>query len=350
MESKILHSIMHGELMPWTIDLKNKAFAEKIKEIGNKDPESLDDLIRQVKSLVIDLPDLSTWLNKNSLASSEKLIDLYFSSELPAYHNTITKYYSLLISKEILRVFNVYFIQSLKWTNRIDIIYHTTVILRNLKSLTKQVNSELIQRGFEDFPDDQCDPIHFTLYQLKLELINLYFSIQEVQKDTIEEVISLEDFYLLELNDPISAIRKIYPTKDKDLMVVDNKPKTEHKINFGFKGKIDNLKTVITQLNFKVNLLNEDMTTPEKLLSVLTNKKLIPGSEEIHLNCETAIFRYIIDKFKPVFSNLKLTSIENSKVFYSRNGTLINAQNLSSSKIESPKSKEEINNITHYLQ
>jgi len=345
MESKLLHSIMHGELMPWTIDLKSKSFAEKIKALGNREPETLEELTRQVKIIVADLPDLVAWLNKASQSYPEKLNELHFSSELPQYHNTITKYYSLLISKEILRVFNVYVSQSLKWTNRIDIIYHTTILLRNLKSLTKQVNSELAQRGFEDFPDDQCDPIHFTLYLLKLELINLYFSIQEVQKDILQEVITLEDFYLLELNNPISAIRKIYTAKDKDLVTADNKPKTEHKINFGFKGKVDNLKTVITQLNFKVNLLNEDMTTPEKLLSVLTNKKLIPGSEEIHLNCETAIFRYIIDKFKPVFSNLKLISIANSKVFYSRNGTLITANNLSSSKIENPKLKDDIDKI-----
>ena len=331
--------------MPWTIDLKSKTFAEKIKSLGSKEPETLEDLTRQVKTILADLPDLVAWLNKTSQPSPEKLNELHFSSEIPQYHNTITKYYSLLISKEILRVFNVYFIQSLKWTNRIDIIYHTTVILRNLKSLTKQVNSELAQRGFEDFPDDECDPIHFSLYLLKLELINLYFSIQEGQKDILEELITLEDFYLLELNNPISAIRKIYPVQEKDLLVGDNKPKTDHKINFGYKGKIDNLKTVITQLNFKVNLLNEDMTTPEKLLSVLSNKKLIPGSEEIHLNCETAIFRYIIDKFKPVFSNLKLISIANSKVFYSRNGTLITANNLSSSKIENPKLKDDIDKI-----
>ncbi len=331
--------------MPWTIDLKSKTFADKIKPLGSKEPETLEDLTRQVKTILADLPDLVAWLNKTSQPSPEKLNELHFSSELPQYHNMITKYYSLLISKEILRVFNVYLSQSLKWTNRIDIIYHTTILLRNIKSLTKQVNSELTQRGFEDFPDDQCDPIHFTLYLLKLELINLYFSIQEVQKDILEEVITLEDFYLLELNNPISAIRKIYPVKEKDLLVGDNKPKTEHKINFGFKGKINDLKTVISQLNFKANLLKEGKTSIEELLSVLTSKNLIPGSAEVYLDCETAIFRYIVDKLKPVFSNLKLIAIENSGVFYSKNGTLITANNLSSSKIENPKLKDDINKI-----
>jgi hypothetical protein len=345
MESKILHSIMHGELMPWTIDLKSKAFAEKIKELGNKEPESLDELTRQVKALVSGLPDLSTWLNKNSLASSKKLIDLYFSSEVPAYHNTITKYYALLISKEVLRVFNEYLIRSSKWTNRIDIIFQTTSLLRNLKTLTKQVNSELVARNLNEFPDDQPEPIHFTLYLLKLQLITLYFSIQEVKIDILEEVFTLEDFYLLELNEPVSAIRKIYPTKDKVLIEGDNSPKKEHKINFGFKGKTDNLKTVITQLNFKANLLKEGTTTADELLSVLTSKNLIPGSAKIYLDCETAIFRYILDKLKPVFSNLKLIVIENSNVFYSKNGTLIKANNLSSSRIENPKLKDDIDKI-----
>jgi len=336
---------MHGELMPWTIDLKSKTFAEKIKEIGNKEPVSLDDLTRHVKTLVTDLPDLSAWLVKNSLVSSEKHINLYFSSELPAYHNTITKYYSLLISKEVLRVFNEYLLRSTKWTNRIDIIFQTTSLLRNLKTLTKQVNSELAARNFNDFPEDQSDPIHFTLYQLKLQLITLYFSIQEVKKDILEEVLTLEDFYLLELNEPISSINKIYPAKDKALIESDNKPKIEHKINFGFKGKTENLKTVITQLNLKANLLKEGKTSTDDLLSVLTSKNLIPGSAEIYLDCETAVFRDIYDQLKLLFKGFTLTAIEKSKVFYSKNGTLLTAQNLSSSKIENSKSKEEINKI-----
>jgi len=341
---------MHVELMPWAIDLKSKTFAEKIKEVGNKEPESFDDLTRQVKALVIDLPDLSAWLNKNSLVSSEKLIDLYFSSELPAYHNTITKYYTLLISKEILRVFNEYLLRSSKWTNRIDIIFQTTSLLRNIKTLTKQVNSELASRNYIEFPEDQHDPIHFTLYLLRLELINLYFSIQEVHKDILEEVFTIEDFYLLELNEPVSAIRNIYLTKEKVLIEGDNLPKTEHKINFGFKGKPENLKTIITQLTNKVYLLNEAKTSTEDLLSVLTSKNLIPGSAKIYLDCETAVFRDIYDQLKLLFKGLTLTAIEKSRVFYSKNGTLLKAQNLSSSKIENSKSKEEINKIFNHLQ
>ena len=350
MESKILHSIMHGELMPWAIDLKSKTFAEKIKEVGNKEPVTSDDLTRQVKALVIDLPDLSAWLNKNSLASSEKLIDLYFSSELPAYHNTITKYYTLLISKEILRVFNEYLLRSSKWTNRIDIIFHTTSLLRNLKTLTKQVNSELIARDYNEFPEDQPDPIHFTLYLLKLELINLYFSIQELHMNSLEEVYTLEDFYLLELNEPISAIRKIFTAKDKEIVNIDHKPQTEHKINFGFKGNAENLKTIITQLNLKVDFLKEGKTSVDELLSVLTSKNLIPGSVKIYLGCETAIFRYIIDKLKPAFSKLSLIAIENSNVFISIYDNPIKANNLSSSRIENPKLKDDIDRIFQQMQ
>ncbi|MEI8049359.1 MAG: DUF6617 family protein [Bacteroidota bacterium] len=345
MESKILHSIMHGELMPWAIDLKSKTYAEKIRALGNKEPDNMDDLTRQVKALVNDLPDLSSWFNKNIQASSVKIIDLYFSCELPPYHDTITKYYDLLISKEVLRVFNVYLLRSSQWSNNIDIIYHTTSLLRNLKTLTKQVNTELNARNCNEFPNDQSNPIHYSLYLLKLELILLYFSIQEVHKNVLEEVFTLEDFYLLELNEPISSIKKIYPAKEKEFFEDDNKPKIEHKINFGFKGKPESLKTIITQLTNKVYLLNEAKTSTDDLLSVLTSKNLIPGSAEIHLDCETAVFRDIYDQLKLLFTNLTLTAIEKSKVFYSKNGTLLKAQNLSSSKIENSKSKEEINKI-----
>jgi hypothetical protein len=350
MVSQILHSIMHGELMPWSIDSKGKAIAEKLKTLGAREPQQVNELTQQIKSLVSDLPELTAWLNKNYVGSSEKLFDLLFSTELPPYYNTITKFYSLLISKEAIRVFNEYLSRSANWTNNIDLIYHTTTLLRSIKTLTKQTGAELIQRGFDGLPDSETDHIHYTLYFLKQSLIALYFSIQEVHKDRLEEIISLEDFYLLELNEPISGIRKIYPAQDKILVGSDNTRTKESKINFGFKGKPEDLKTIISQLNFSVDILNEPASSPETLISVLTSKNLIPGSAEIHLKCETAVFRYIIDGLKPSFSNLKLTTIQNSKVFYSKNGTLLTAQNLSSSKIENPKSKTEIDRIFNQMK
>jgi hypothetical protein len=337
--------MMHGDLRPWIIDFKSKSLSENIKALGNKDTETLNELTQQVSILVSHHPDLQTWVNKKHPSGNVQFSNLYFQSELPSYKNTITKYYTLLIGKETCRVFNEYVSLSVKWTNTISINYHSATLLRNIKTLAKQVNSELVERNCNQFPDDQSDFIHFSLYLLKLELINLYFSIQEVKKDLLEEVYTLEDFYLLELNESVSSIRKIYPAKENELYNADKKPEIEHNINFGFNGNSEKLKTIITQLTNKVNLLNEAKTSTEDLLLVLTSKELIPGSSEIYLDCETAVFRDIYDQLKLLFSKLTQSAIGKSRVFYSKNGTLITAQNLSSSKIDNSKSKAEIDKI-----
>lgn len=350
MDLKVLNSIMHGELMPWSMDMKSKAIAEKLKAIGNKEPEDMQEVTKYVRTLVSDMPDLIAWFNKRTTGSSVKLADLYFISELPSYSNSFTKFYSQLIKYETLRIYNDYLIHSSGWTNKIDIIYHTTILLRSIKTLTKQITAEINQITHDGPPDEESDPYYFTLYYLKHSLIPLYFSVQEAHKSVLEDVISLEDFYLLELNEPISSIRNIYPAKNKELVEGDHKPKTEFKINFGFKGKPDNLKTIITQLNFKVNLLKEGKTSPDDLLSVLTSRNLIPGSTIIYLDCETATFRYIIDKLDVYFSDFKLINIEKSEIFKSKKGKPIKANNLSSSRIENPKLKDDIDKIFQQMQ
>ena len=70
----------------------------------------------------------------------------------------------------------------------------------------------------------------------------------------------------------------------------------------------------------------------------------------IHLNCETTQFIYIINKLGIGFGKLNAKTIELSKSFYSKRGTLINAQNLYSNTIENPKEKATINSIINQLQ
>jgi len=50
------------------------------------------------------------------------------------------------------------------------------------------------------------------------------------------------------------------------------------------------------------------------------------------------------------FTNLKLKAIEKTKAFYSKNGTLITAQNLSAGKVDNPKEKGTIDNILKQMQ
>lgn len=353
MEIKILHSILHSSLMPWAIDASNvKAITEKIKKVGSKEPAFENELIQQLKVLLADYPELLQWLDKQNTNSTNPLISHYFTAEFPAYSNNISKYFSLIISKETLRVFNAFFTKSKKWTNKVDIIYNTNVLLKSIKSLAQQTVKEIDARGLQEVSNEQSDLVYFVLHLLKQQLIELYFDIQELSKNSLDTVITLEDFYLSELNQSLASIQPLIPIKKdaNDEAIGDDGKPIPNKFTFGFTGNPENLKTVINQLCLKAELINEDNCSQADILNVLKVKDLATVTTNIHLNCETAVFRYIVDKLKPVFSNLKLIAIEKSALFYSKNGTLIKAQNLSSSKIDNPKLKEEIDRIFKQLQ
>lgn len=353
MEIRILHSILHTSLMPWTFDSGNtKSITEKLKKVGSKEPAFESELIQQLKLLLADYPDLVQWLDKQNTQSPNPLRTHLFTTKFPAYTNNSSKFYWQVISKEALRVLNVYTSRSRTWSNRIDVIYHTNLLLKSIKALAQQTVKEIDARGLQELPNEQSDLVHYVLHLLKQELIVLYFDIQELSKHSLDTIISLEDFHLTELNLPLASIQPLEPVQQEETeeSIVDDDKPVPNKFTFGFTGNAENLKTVIRQLCIKADLINDDNTTQDDIINVLLAKDLANIRTNIHLNCETAIFRYIVDKLKPVFSNLKLIAIEKSALFYSKNGNLIKAQNLSSSKIDNPKLKEEIDRIFKQLQ
>lgn len=353
MEINVLHSILHTSLMPWAFDAGNiKFLTEKLKKVGSKEPAFESELIQQLKTLLADYPDLIKWLDKQNTQSPHPLVAHYFTSAFPAYTNNVSKFYSLIISKESLRVFNAFVARSKKWSNKVDAIYQSNILLKSIKALAQQTEKEIQARGLQDAPNDQSDLVHFVLHLLLQQLIVLYFDIQEHAKHSLDTIISLEDFYLTELNLPLYAIQQLISLqkeKSEEFSAGDEAP-LSNKFTFGFNGNADNLKTVIRQLCTKADLINEDNTSPDDVVNVLLAKDLTTIETTIHLNCETAIFRYILDKFMPVFSELKFIAIEKSVLFYSKKGNLIKAQNLYSSKIDNPKLKEEIDKIFKHLQ
>lgn len=350
MEIKILHSIIHKELMPWRSDLPaNKLLAESIKKAGTKNPANEKELMQQLKALLSNHAELVAWLDKQPQDSNNSLVQQYCIINLPAFTDTITKFYSLVISKECDRVFNTFLTRSAKWTNPTDINYHTNILLKNIKTLTSQTIKEIKERGFEETVDAPANHVSFALHYLRLSLLSLYFSVQEITKNSLEQTITLDDLYLLDFNQPVSVLPVMECHNEADNEPGENKGKQEN-LSFGFKGVPEKLKTVISQLCRELELLNQTKSSQEELFKVLTAKKLTPSSTQIYIGCETAQFRYVLDKFKIVFTNLKFTSIERTAIFYSKNGTLLKAQNLSASKIENPKTKETIDNIFKHLQ
>ncbi len=243
-------------------------------------------------------------------------------------------------------------VRSKKWSNKVDAIYQTTLLLKSIKALSQQTVKEIEARGLQDAPNSQKDLVHFVLHLLKQQLIVLYFDVQEHAQHSLDTIISLEDFYLSELNFPLSAIQPLIAIRkdEAEESLSGEENPIPNKFTFGFNANADNLKTVIRHLYNKADLINQDNTSPDDVINVLLAKDLTTINTTIHLNCQTAIFRYIVDKLKPVFSNLKWIAIEKSVLFYSKNGNLIKAQNLSSSKIDNPKLKEEIDKIFKQLQ
>ena len=208
MEIKVLHSILYTSLMPWAFDRGNtKSITEKMKKAGSKEPAFESELIQQLKTLLADYPDLVKWLDKQNTQSPHPLVAHYFIAAFPAYTNNTSKFYSLIISKEALRIFNAFVARSKKWSNKVDAIYQTNLLLKSIKALAQQTVKEMEARHLQDAPTTQGDLVHFVLHLLLQQLIVLYFDVQEHAKNSLDTIISLEDFYLSELNLPLSAIQ-----------------------------------------------------------------------------------------------------------------------------------------------
>lgn len=354
MELRILDSIMHGVLKPWKLDTSNnKRFTELVKAAKKVNPSTCIEQHLQLYNLLADYPTLQKVL-ETELPSEKTLKPLYFSTGLPMYNNAVTNFYFLVITLEAQRIYNRVLGFSKIYTSQIDLIYQTGKVLNYAKVLAKQASIELDMMGFSGTAA-QVEASNYAIYCLKHSLIQLYFSIQEQFKDHLEETTTLEDFYLLDLEEPLSGMVKLEKVElpvetDKPEKAVDS---TQEKISFGFKDDIDKLKTVVNQLCFQIELLNEDVTDTDDFIRILTAKNILPGSVKIQIGCETKHFRYAIDKFQPYFTDLSLANIEKSKLFYSKKDTLITANNLSASNSKSkidPKEKSTIDKIFKQLQ
>ncbi len=136
MDIAILNSIIFKELMPWnfvpgSLKVKN----ELLRKVNALEPVNNTELTAQVRQLITEYPALMKWLDKQTV-KNETLITLHIhSSALPAYSDASSKYYALLISKEKLRLYNAFLNRSNTGSNKIDIVYHTTIALKNIKAL-----------------------------------------------------------------------------------------------------------------------------------------------------------------------------------------------------------------------
>lgn len=352
MDIAILNSIIFKELMPWNfVPGSVKSKSEQLKKANAWEPATNAELTEQVRQLIKEYPALVKWLDKQPLYNETPITSHIHSSILPDYSDATSKYYALLISKEKLRLYNAFLMRSNTWSNKIDIVYHTTIALKNIMALVKHTVKEIKDRGFEETTNLTSPLAQFVLLYLKQQLIELYFDIQEVNQAILDSTLSEEDFYLTELQLSITSIIKLKkneierePTENKDHI-------QQRKFSFGFTGDKAKLKAVISQLCNQIELLNEEKCTQDHLFKILTAKELNSNLPQIYIQCETVQFSYIVGELnKNFFKKFTPTTIERSALFYTTTFQPMKAQNLYSSKIDNPKTKEEIDNIINHLK
>ena len=227
--------------------------------------------------------------------------------------------------------------------------YSYTILLNKFDKYLNDIATYINKRGItSDFNNDD----NYIINNLKVSAIRLYAELQgqygQFSENTKFSISEIAEKYFNDETFDVSLIEK--NTTKKVATKTTSKLKSKPKTSFAFKGKDkSNLLKVLEQLQIKIDLL-ENRTTTKQLLEILTTDDFTSLSFNIYFEANTTAIRYIFDKLKPQFKNLKLSEIERSNKFYTKNDFELTAQNLSSSKQYTFKEKETIDNIFKQMQ
>ena len=345
MNLAILDGILHGALKPAFIaKLEPKTLAGFIRQAKSFKPSKLNDLCGQQAALLHQFPNLTSQIEEYPALPIEQLP---FESQIPEPQTLIDQFFWLLISNEIVLRYNSMVHASANWKHPIDQEYQVKKALRDLKVLAQQANEEYNE--VMGLLGSSGQPSLFPYLVLKLQAIILYFSLQETFRSSLSTTISLDDFYTLELLESTQNITPLLPNSvpEKPGVKLKSKPET---ISLGFNGDKQKLNKVLYELCRHINFLDQSQCTLNNLMDFFTSKKLTPGQFKIYLGCETVQFRFVLDCLNNYFSNFSIASIEKAETFYSKNGKLLTAQNIYSSRKETPKQWEIIREIINQMQ
>jgi hypothetical protein len=239
-----------------------------------------------------------------------------------------------------------------------DMMQHALPIdlmLQNVKEQMHEVFIECIERLLNYL--ENCEPGNKVMYiqsrlkdlrqrELKNKMLsNQYGEHHESGYTTLfKEYLELEADFISSTKDVryISALNE--PKQKKELTEPE-------KFSFGYKQKdTTKLLSFVTQLNLKIDLLNEDYTSPNDLMVVLSANELNNELPKIYFNCETTQLYYVFNKLKTYFTKLTFKNIEDSQLFFTKNGNPLKGQNLSASKVDFPKNQMEIDQAFSLLQ
>lgn len=356
MELTIFKSIIYGDLKPWASNAVNEKFyRQNLSPSFLKPTYTISEYYKALKELHKDKPNLfkedglEIYLIQPNTDMSHEILYPLMEVSLEEPTTSTQKFYHFLLYNETTRLTDRVF----KCINKeIDEIQKKEII----QNVVKSCKDLLLRIGTdqESFPKTEL-----TSYVIPQLINNVIRFLKETEKlypqylydlpATINELFG----ELLQQPTPDINIEKTTPVfqtvSDVLLGIDDYKFEKDTRFSFGFNGNKDKLKSVLFLLNRDFDLLNEDKTSVEDLLSVFTSKDLQRGAPQIYIGCETLEFAYIVKKLELSFSNFKPTSIDSSNLFFSKKGNEIKRGSLYNANQREPYKKVEIDNIFNHL-
>ena len=120
-------------------------------------------------------------------------------------------------------------------------------------------------------------------------------------------------------------------------------------LSFGFtKQQIPILKKIYLSLIFdKADFVNKEKTSEEAFINILTTRDVRNSMGTIHFECETTQVAYILKCMRHFSKKISYANIDRSKIFYTKNGEILTATNISKSISinDQPKQKEYIDSF-----
>ena len=356
MELTIFKSIVYGELKPWASNAINEKFyRQNLPTNFIKPTPTINEYYKALKELHKDKPNLfkedglEIYMAQPNTEISHEILYPLVEVTLAEPITTTQKFYHFLLFNEATRLTNRVFACMNKDIAEIQKKEMIQNIVKSCKDLLFNIGTDQ-----EDFP--KTNLTNYVIPQLITNVIRFLKETEKLYPQYMAGIPSTKNELfgeLLKQPIPETDIEKTTPefqTAYNILLGIDNyKFEKDTRFTFGFTGNKDNLKSVLFSLHKNIELLNEDKTSVENLLNVLTSKDLKLGAPQIYIGCQTNLFNHVWRKLKPKFNNLGATSIATSELFYSKSDTLFTKGNLEKKVSDYPEKIEIINNIIKQL-
>lgn len=356
MDLIIFKSIIYGELKPWASKAINEKFyRQNLSPSFIKPTRTISEYYKALKELHKDKQSLfgkdglEIYLAQSDTEINHEILHPLVEISLAEPNSATQRFYHFLLYNEATRLTDRVFKCMNKDIGEIQKKELIQNVVKSCKDLLFCIGTD--QKYF------QKDEL--TLYVVPQLIANTIRFLKETELIYPQYLADLpstkNELYceLLQRPIPETDLDKTTPefqTVYNILLGIDDfKIPKSTRLSFGFNGNTTKLKSVLLALNRIIELVNEDHTSVDNLVSALTSRDLKIGAAQIHLGCETTQFSYIISKLEHYFSNFNPTSIEQSNLFYSKKGTVLKRNNLYKNNNKFPKEQDNIDEIIKQL-